>query len=229
MSELRGVLSAPNLTARRLFAPISSSYERWARILSLGQDGRWRSRLVRGFALPAGSRVLDVAAGTGSITRLLQAAGCEVIALDLTREMLSQHPGPARVQARAEELPFADSTFDALTFGYLLRYVDDPSACLRELGRVVRPGGRIGMVEFAVPRGLWNPWWRLYSGVLLPIAGRLVGSGWHEVGRFLRTSIEEFDRGHSDLEALWRGAGLTEVRLTKLSLGGGVVVWARRP
>ena len=223
------MISTPNATARRLFAPISTSYERWARILSLGQDGRWRRHLVRGFTLPAGSRVLDVAAGTGSISKLIRARGYEVIALDLSGEMLSQHPVPARVQARAEQLPFADSTFDGLTFGYLLRYVDDPKACLRELGRVVKPGGTIGMLEFAVPRGIWKPWWRLYSGVLLPFAGRLVGQGWHEVGGFLRTSIEDFHRAHPDQAALWRSAGLTEVKATRLSLGGGVVVWAQRP
>ena len=159
----------------------------------------------------------------------MRARGYEVIALDLTGEMLRQHPGPARVQARAEQLPFADSTFDGLTFGYLLRYVDDPLACLRELGRVVKPGGTIGMVEFAVPRGVWKPWWRIYSGVLLPLVGRLVGQGWHEVGGFLRTSIEDFHRAHPDQAALWRGGGLTEVKATRLSLGGGIVVWAQRP
>ncbi len=103
------------------------------------------------------------------------------------------------------------------------------AACLRELRRVVKPGGTLGMVEFAVPRGVWKPWWRLYSGVLLPFVGRLVGQGWHEVGGFLRTSIEDFHRAHPDQAALWRGEGLTEVKATRLSLGGGVVVWAQRP
>ncbi|MFN2485498.1 MAG: class I SAM-dependent methyltransferase [Acidimicrobiia bacterium] len=221
--------SGPNLVARRLFAPIASSYERWAAVLSLGQDSRWRRRMVDGLSNTPEAAVLDVAAGTGSITRLLQARGWVVTAVDLSREMLSLHPGPARVLARAEQLPFADASFDALTFGYLLRYVDDPVGCLVELGRVVKSGGQIGMVEFGLPRGIWNPWWRLYSGTLLPQAGRLVGPGWRDVGSFLKGSIEDFYLAHPEPERLFKLAGFTEVRIEKLSLGGGVVAWGRKP
>lgn len=222
------MISPPNRLARRLFAPIAPSYERWARLLSLGQDGRWRRRMVAGLNLGPGMTVLDVAAGTGSISRLLEERGCAVIALDLTPEMIRQHPGRDRVLGRAEELPFEDGTFAALTFGYLLRYVDDPVVCLVELRRVLMPGGQIGMVEFGLPRGVWSLGWRLYSDLLLPLAGKIIGGGWYEVGAFLRRSIQNFHQDHADLERMWRDAGFTEIRVQPLSLGGGVVIWARQ-
>lgn len=185
--------------------------------------------MVDGLSGAPGAAVLDVAAGTGSISRLLQARGWVVTAVDLSQEMLGRHPGPTRVLARAERLPFADAGFDVLTFGYLLRYVDDPVDCLVELGRVMKPGGQIGMVEFGLPQGIWNPWWRFYSGTLLPQAGRLVGPGWREVGSFLRGSIEDFYLAYPEPERLFERAGFTEVRIEKLSLGGGVVAWGRKP
>jgi demethylmenaquinone methyltransferase/2-methoxy-6-polyprenyl-1,4-benzoquinol methylase len=82
-------------------------------------------------------------------------------------------------------LPFADGEFDALTFTYLLRYVDDVQATLRELARVVRPGGTIAMLEFGLPRGAWRPLWELYVRVGLPATGAVVSPGWREVGSFL--------------------------------------------
>lgn len=218
-----------NETARGIFSPIGSSYERWAAILSLGQDARWRRTMVEGLRLPNRATVLDVAAGTGSITRLLQDRGHRVAAVDLTREMIRHHPGPWRVLARGERLPFADRTFDGLTFGYLLRYVDDPVASMAELARVVRPGGVIGMVEFGLPWGLWRAPWTFYSSILLPIAGRLIGRGWYRVGKFLKPSIEQFHQESPRLETIWRSAGLVEVRTRRMSLGGGIVMWARRP
>lgn len=221
--------SIPNQTARRLFAPIASSYERWARILSFGQDGRWRRTMAAGLSLPPGRSILDVAAGTGSITRHLQRMGHKVTAVDISNEMLRRHPGPDRVLARAEVLPFETETFDAVTFGYLLRYVEDPVQCLTELARVVKPGGRIGMVEFGLPRGIWTLPWLLYAGLLLPVAGRLIDPGWHEVGRFLRPSISDFHKSYPDLARLWREAGLIHVEAKLLSLGGGVVMWGRKP
>jgi hypothetical protein len=85
------------------------------------------------------------------------------------------------------------------------------------------------MVEFGWPRGIWRPLWRVYADWLLPLAGRLIGNGWFEVGGFLRRSIEEFHRRHPDLPGLFLDAGFTDVRAESLSLGGGIVVWARRP
>jgi demethylmenaquinone methyltransferase/2-methoxy-6-polyprenyl-1,4-benzoquinol methylase len=134
------------------------------------------------------------------------------------------------VEGDARDLPFEDGQFDALTFTYLLRYVDDPPATLRELARVVRPGGAIAALEFGVPRGLWRPLWEAWTRVGLPVAGRLIGNGWHEVGTFLHPSITGHYR-HWPLPRLlgaWREAGIDEVQARPLSLGGGVVTWGRR-
>ena len=185
--------------------------------------------MVDGLAPAEGARVLDVAAGTGSITRQLQTKRCRVVALDLSEAMLHRHPGPDRVQARAETLPFRDDTFDALTFGYLLRYVEDPVSCLAELARVVRSGGSLGMVEFGLPAGVWKAPWMIYAGIILPGAGRLVSHGWYQVGRFLRRSIEDFHMRYPDPANLWREAGLVDVVEKRLSLGGGLVMWGRKP
>ena len=178
----------------------------------------------------AGSLVLDVAAGTGAITRLLEARGFRVVALDQSPEMAGARRSSASVViATGEKLPFPDSTFDALTFGYLLRYVADVEGCLRELTRVVRPKGTIAMVEFGRPTGPWYPLWWIYTRGWLPLAGRLIGSGWHEVGRFLGPSIETFaDRNPPiRLAAIWRSAGLVDVRFRRMSMGGGLVMWGR--
>ena len=218
----------PNDTARWLFAPIAPSYQRWASVLSLGQDRRWRRAMITGLDLAAGSRVLDVAAGTGSITRLLQGGGHTVVASDLSPAMLGQHPGPSRVMARGERLPIRDGSFDGVTFGYLLRYVDDPVACLEGFARVLKPGGWLGMVEFGLPTTWYLPW-RVYTDGVLPVAGRLIDHGWYEVGKFLRTSIESFHRSHPDLEAVFQKAGFVEVKSRRMSLGGGLVMWARKP
>lgn len=220
-----------NDTARRLFAPLAPGYERWASILSLGQDRRWRAAMVAGLGLPPGGRVLDVAAGTGSISRLLAACGHRVVALDQSWEMLTHHRGGQAVEGQAEHLPFPDGAFDAVTFGYLLRYVDDPEECLRELARVVRPSGVLGMVEFGRPSGGWGLLWLVYTRLVLPAAALLIGSGWGEVGSFLGPSIDDFHRRYPGdaLRWCWEAAGLLEVRTARPSLGGGLLMWGRRP
>ncbi len=225
-------ITSPPQLARELFASIAPSYERWARVLSMGQDSRWRRAMVDGLGLSPGSRVLDVAAGTGSITRLLESSGLDVFPVDQSHEMtaMAQQRGAQVVLATAERLPFADGTFDGVTFGYLLRYVDDVSRCLEELVRIVRPGGMVGMVEFNRPSGIWGPAWLLYTRVVLPLAGALIRSGWWEVGRFLGPSIDAFARRYPPerLIAEWRAAGMDDVRVRQMSFGGGLVMWGRR-
>jgi demethylmenaquinone methyltransferase / 2-methoxy-6-polyprenyl-1,4-benzoquinol methylase len=229
-------------TARELFAPLGPTYDRYAALLSLGQDPRWRRFLVSRVEAGATQRVLDVATGTAAVAiELSRRHGCSVVGLDQSPEMLAE--GRARVQraglgdrielveGRAEELPFDDAAFDALTFTYLLRYVEDPSATLRELARVVRPGGTIASLEFGVPPGLLpRAAWELYVRVGLPLAGRVVSPGWHEVGRFLGPSIRGLYERHPlrELLALWRDAGIEHVAHRRLSLGGGIVIWGRR-
>jgi demethylmenaquinone methyltransferase/2-methoxy-6-polyprenyl-1,4-benzoquinol methylase len=133
------------------------------------------------------------------------------------------------VTGEAERLPFDDASFDALTFTYLLRYVDDPAATMAELARVVTPGGRIGMVEFGVPR---NPalraLWRVHTRVGLPAIGRLVSPAWYEVGRFLGPNIEQFHTVHPDLAKLWHEAGIQQVTRRGMSFGAGLVMWGVR-
>jgi demethylmenaquinone methyltransferase/2-methoxy-6-polyprenyl-1,4-benzoquinol methylase len=224
------------VSARTLFAPLGPTYDRTAALLSFGQDPRWRRFLVSRVDAGSGSTVLDVATGTGAVAReLLAQKGCTVVALDQSPEMLAEArrrlPGNVKlVESRAEQLPFPDAAFDALTFTYLLRYVDDPGAVLRELARVVRPGGTVAGLEFAVPRGLWRPLWELYVGVGLPGAGRALSRGWAEVGDFLGPSIRGFSEQYPEerLLELWWEAGIRDVRARRLSLGGGIVTWGHR-
>lgn len=227
--------------ARDLFAPLGPTYDRYARLLSFGQDPRWRSFLVSRVP-PDAHRVLDVATGTGAVAIELARAepARTVIGLDQSPEMLAA--GRDRVaraglgdrielrDGRAESLPFGDTEFDALTFTYLLRYVDDVPATLRELVRVVRPGGTVAMLEFGLPSGAWRPLWELYVRVGLPVAGAVVSRAWRDVGSFLGPSIRGFWRDWPEprLLAAWREAGLGDVDALGLSLGGGIVVWGRR-
>jgi demethylmenaquinone methyltransferase/2-methoxy-6-polyprenyl-1,4-benzoquinol methylase len=231
-------VSARTRHARELFAPLGPTYDRAASVLSFGQDPRWRRFLVSRIPDDA-LRVLDVATGTGAVAIELarRVPSRTVVGVDQSAEMLAS--GRARVaraglaarielrEGRAEELPFGHGEFDALTFTYLLRYVDDPAATLRELARVVRPGGVVAMLEFGLPRGVWRPLWDLYVSTVLPTAGLAFGRTWFGVGRFLGPSIRAFHERVPLLE-LWRDAGLVGVRARSMSAGGGIVVWGTR-
>jgi demethylmenaquinone methyltransferase/2-methoxy-6-polyprenyl-1,4-benzoquinol methylase len=133
----------------------------------------------------------------------------------------------AVVRGEAEELPFSDGEFDALTFTYLLRYVDDPAATMRELARVVKPGGRIASLDFGVPPVLLTRLlWRVYTRAGLPLLGRLVSRDWYDVGRFLGPNIDGFYKQYplERVVDLWREAGIESVQARRMSLGGGVVI-----
>ena len=235
-------LSERNATARALFAPVADTYDRFARLLSFGQDPRWRSFLVERIGAEPNGVVLDVACGTGAVSvELARRFGCSVVGVDQSPEMLAE--GRERVarsglsetvrleEARAEDLPFDDASFDGLTFAYLLRYVDDPGETLRELARVVRPGGTIAGLDFFVPPGQpARVLWELYVRAGLPVLGRAISPGWAHVGRFLGPSIRAFYARYplERLLALWHAAGIEDVRARALSLGGGIVVWGTR-
>jgi demethylmenaquinone methyltransferase/2-methoxy-6-polyprenyl-1,4-benzoquinol methylase len=229
------------MDAATLFAPIGPTYDRWAAILSFGQDPLWRRFLVSRVEAGPADTVLDVATGTAAVAlELVRQKDCYVVGIDQSAEMLEE--GRRRValaaatrkvrlqQGDARSLPFDDGQFDALTFTYLLRYVDDPAATLHELARVVRPGGTIAGLEFGVPSGVWRPLWEAWVRVGLPAAGRVIGDGWYEVGRFLGPSI----RGHYEawpvprLLAAWRESGIGQVEAKRLSVGGGLVTWGRK-
>ncbi len=234
--------SERNRAARELFAPLAGTYDRYARLLSFGQDTRWRSFLASRLDVGPRDTVLDVASGTAAVAiELARRHGCRVVGVDQSAEMLAE--GRTRVEAaglaervklleaRAEKLLFEDAGFAGLTFTYLLRYVDDPAATMRELARVVRPGGRIAMLEFSVPsRMLPRAAWEAYVRGGLPLAGRAVSPGWAEVGDFLGPSIRTFWRRWPPdrLRGMWEGAGIADVQARLLSLGGGVVMWGTR-
>ena len=185
-----------------------------------------------------GDLVLDVATGTGAVAlELVRRTGATVIGLDQSEPMLRE--GVRRVadagrsdrirfaMGQGERLPFADGTFRAVTFTYLLRYVDDPAETLAELVRVLAPSGVLANLEFHVPRApFWRAMWFLYTRAILPAAGSIASRQWFEAGRFLGPSISSFYRRYplpAQLD-MWRAAGLTQVRARVVSLGGGVVI-----
>jgi len=229
------------MDARTLFAPLGPRYDRLGAVLSFGQDPRWRRFLVAQTDARPTDTVLDVATGTAAVAiELVRQKDCFVVGIDQSPEMLEV--GRKRVtlagatrqvrlkEADARSLPFDDGRFDALTFTYLLRYVEDPAATLKELARVVRTGGTIAGLEFGVPGGIWRAPWELWMRVGLPTAGRVVGHGWAEVGAFLGPSIREHYKRWPlpRLLQAWREAGIEDVRARRLSLGGGIVTWGRK-
>jgi demethylmenaquinone methyltransferase / 2-methoxy-6-polyprenyl-1,4-benzoquinol methylase len=253
--------SGPNRFARDLFAPLPDRYDRLAELLSFGQNGRWRAAMV-GCVLPADGVILDVASGTAGVALALAAPGSangsaasdqanqgrepggqvRVVGVDLTAEMLREarrrvaaagmRNRVGLVAGRAEQLPFPDAHFDALTFTYLLRYVQDPQATLTELARVLRPGGTMASLEFCVPEGvIWRPAWWAYTRLALPAGGLLLGGPeWFRVGRFLGPNISAHYRRYPvawTVEA-WQKAGLTDVGTRVMSLGGGLVMWGTK-
>ena len=233
----------PNRFAQQLFSGLPRRYDVLEELLSFRQNRRWRTAMVDAVVPDAPGRVLDVATGTAGVALVLaDRTDAQVVGVDLTEEML--RIGQQRVEARGrgrrialalargEQLPFADGTFDALTFTYLLRYVADPSATIAELARVVRPGGTLASLEFGVPpRLLWRAAWRLHTRVVLPIGGFLGGGmAWARVGFFLGPSIEQHYRTYPVERhvAMWEAAGIEDVRLQRMSLGGGLVMSGRR-
>jgi ubiquinone/menaquinone biosynthesis methyltransferase len=226
--------SSPPDDARRIFQGIGATYERAGAVLSFGQDARWRARLVQSVRASPADVVLDVATGTGLVARALhERYACEVVGLDRSADMLgaaaARNGHIPLVRGRAESLPFPGESFDHLTFTYLLRYVDDPAATMRELARVVKPGGRIVALDFGVPRNpVLRALWRVYATIGLPVLGRAISEQWAGVGAFLKGSIERFDREYTanDIERDWKNAGLGKIRVERMSFGAGVVMSA---
>ncbi|HUP72664.1 MAG TPA: class I SAM-dependent methyltransferase [Acidimicrobiales bacterium] len=228
--------------ARRLFAGLPRRYDLLAELLSFGQNRRWRRAMVDHAIAGDPSLVLDVATGTAGVAmQLVACSHARVIGIDLSEPMLRygadkverSHLGDRidMVVGSAVQLPFADGSFDALTFTYLLRYVDDAAATLRELSRVVKPGGNIASLEFFVPPNrFWRMCWWLYTRTALPLAGGLAGRAWWRVGRFLGPSISNHYRRQplpSTVDA-WHTAGIDDIGVRLMSLGGGLVMWGRK-
>jgi demethylmenaquinone methyltransferase/2-methoxy-6-polyprenyl-1,4-benzoquinol methylase len=222
-----------------VFAGIAPEYDRTGAVLSLGQDPRWRRFLVSRVNPIPGAWVLDVATGTGLVARHLARRNVRVVGLDQSEPMLRHGVEATRgtpvadrlrfVRGRAERLPFPGEAFDAVTFTYLLRYVDDPAATVAELARVLRPGGTMASLEFHVPD---DPWlrigWRTYARTVLPAVGWAVSPAWFETGRFLGRSVADFERRFPLPVQVrwWQDAGMRHVRTRVMGLGAGVVTWA---
>ncbi len=232
-----------NAFAAGLFEGLPSRYDRLAEVLSLGQNRKWRRELVRHIARFRPRRILDVATGTAGVAiALAHATEAEIVGVDLSGEMLDV--GRKRVtdagldrrirlqQARAEQLPFADASFDAVTFTYLLRYVADPAATVAELARVLAPSGGMASLDFYVPQSLfWRTSWRVYTRAVMPSWGYVLGGrAWWKAGRFLGPNIEGFYRRWPAyrLFQAWREAGMVDVEDHVMSVGGGLVMWGRK-
>ena len=244
--------------AQELFTPLPARYDALAEVLSFGQNGRWRRAMVdrvlpalgnepaegaRGRPPAGHTAILDVASGTAGVAiSLARRSGARIVGVDLTEQMLrrgkrnvadaGQTDRICLVAGRGEQLPFPDASFDALTFTYLLRYVEDPQATLTELARVVKPGGRIASLEFCTPPSpLWHAAWWLYTRTLLPAGGLVTGGRyWLDVGRFLGPNISAHYRKYPvnwTIDA-WRRAGITDVGSKLMSLGGGLIMWGTK-
>src|SRR4051794_22141642 len=232
----------PNRFTQDLFDGLPRRYDRLAEVLSFGQNARWRRAMVDHVASSNTRRILDVATGTAGVARQLAArTRADITGVDLTPAMLRE--GRARIHAsgattrihlvagNAEVLPFPDASFDGLTFTYLLRYVHDPEATIRELARVLEPGAPMASLDFAVPTNpLWRWSWWCYTRLLLPVGGLLGGPDWVRVGRFLGPNISGFYERHpvSALVAAWENAGMVHVGARPMSLGGGLVMWGTK-
>ncbi|MDQ6721677.1 MAG: class I SAM-dependent methyltransferase [Candidatus Dormibacteraeota bacterium] len=235
--------SAENAFAAGLFHGLPKRYDLLAELLSFGQNARWRSELVTRIAPCEPKRILDVATGTAGVAiALAKRTGADVTGIDISESMLAR--GRERVRAagldnrinlqagRAEELPFANASFDAVSFTYLLRYVRDPAATVAELARVLRPNGILASLDFFVPPNpAWRAAWWSYTRTVLPPAGlALGGTEWWRVGNFLGPNISTFYRTwpYPRIAAAWKAAGMIDVQHRPMSLGGGLVMWGRK-
>jgi demethylmenaquinone methyltransferase/2-methoxy-6-polyprenyl-1,4-benzoquinol methylase len=204
-----------------MFDRIAPVYDAMNRAMTLGLDGRWRRLAVRAVVWP-GDRVLDVCCGTGDLALEAERRGGRVVGLDFSERMLERaRPKSGTiewVQGDALALPFGDAEFDAATVGFGVRNLADLERGLHELQRVLRPGGRLAVLEITRPHGILRPFFRLWLDVLVPLAGKVLPGG--GAYTYLPASIRRFP-GPEDLAALLERAGFEAV--TYRLLAGGVV------
>ncbi|MDQ3857415.1 MAG: class I SAM-dependent methyltransferase [Actinomycetota bacterium] len=206
---------------RLMFDRISPVYDAMNRVMTAGLDGRWR-RLAAGAVVRPGDRVLDACCGTGDLALAARERGGAVTGVDFSEAMLDRARRKSRdvewVRADILALPFADASFDAVTVGFGIRNVEDLEAALRELARVLRPGGRLACLEITQPSGPLRPFFRLWFDLLVPLAGKVLPGG--AAYTYLPASVRRFP-GPGDLAAACERAGFAD--LSWRLLAGGIV------
>jgi demethylmenaquinone methyltransferase / 2-methoxy-6-polyprenyl-1,4-benzoquinol methylase len=206
---------------RRMFDRIAPVYDAMNRVMTAGLDRRWR-RVTVEQVVRRGDRVLDACCGTGDLAIAARDRGASVVGLDFSERML-EHARAKRgdidwVSGDLLSLPFEDGSFDAVTVGFGVRNVDDLSAALAEMRRVLRPAGRVGILEITRPRGAAAPFYRLWFDRLVPLFGRVLPGG--SAYTYLPASVRRFP-GPDELSALLIAAGFSAVRVRLFA--GGIV------
>ncbi|HEY1564235.1 MAG TPA: bifunctional demethylmenaquinone methyltransferase/2-methoxy-6-polyprenyl-1,4-benzoquinol methylase UbiE [Gaiellaceae bacterium] len=211
---------------QRMFDRIAPVYDAMNRVMTAGLDQRWRRATVRQAVRP-GDRVLDACCGTGDLAVAARKAGAgEIVGVDFSERMLERArrkaPELEWVQADVLALPFEDASFDSVVVGFGVRNVEDLEAGLRELRRVLRSGGRLGILEITTPRGLLAPFYRLWFDRIVPLLGRLLPGG--AAYTYLPASVRRFP-GPEDLAELLGACGFGGVEF-RLFAGGIVALHA---
>lgn len=210
----------------KMFDQISATYDRVNRVLSFGQDIRWRKKVAKCMPLKPHLEVLDLATGTGDQLIALFKAGLSIqraVGIDLSEEMIKI--GRKKVTAYpvellhgdAQKIPFADQTFDATTFSFGIRNVLDPLTSLREIHRVLKPKGRCLILEFSMPPKIIRPFFLFYLRNVLPKLGGALSKNF-EAYRYLNQTIEAFPSGDAFL-AIMKEAGFSSLRKLPMNWG----------
>lgn len=233
MAHLQGQERAEYVQA--MFARIAGRYDVMNRLMTAGQDVRWRRAVIAAAALPEDGRLLDIATGTGDIAfeAWQRVPGLQAVGGDFTVEMmragqrLSNRHAIQWVGADTLALPFPDDAFDAVTSGFLMRNVIDVPGALREQVRVTRPGGRIVILESSPPKdNLLRPFIRFHLNTIIPTLGRLI-SGESDAYRYLPDSTQQF-RGPEELAGNMRAAGLSDVAYRLFMFGTVAIHWGTK-
>ncbi|MCJ7576667.1 MAG: class I SAM-dependent methyltransferase [Dehalococcoidia bacterium] len=241
-AESQPAVPVKRTLAQDLFDGVAPSYDTWAQVLTFFQYLPWRRFLVSRMALRPGKLVLDVCTGTAGVAmEIADHHDDRIVGLDVSHFMLEAGLRAVEkknldgrvqlIQGRAEHLPFPDQTFDTVVFTYLLRYVQDPDATIRELSRVLKPGGELLSLEFGLPEALWvRALWEIYNRVVMPVMTIPVSRGWHRVGCFLGPSISGFCKRYpvDRLATIWRDNGIPLVETKPLLRGAAVVMWGKK-